>query len=331
MRFQIYDTKDPITLTQYRKIKTLSNIYVPYIDDMQELNTYVYVLDFQKDQTVQRVKDMGVNIEPSYVVYSDETKHLQYVEEFEVKKFIDKVNMTRELEVGAFVTLKEFHELPFEVIGNEDHLVTLQHKVNNLNLTLTVKDDRCNRIDKDKKIVLYKQIQIPNPVSKIFVDCDMYSSELKLMDDLLALKTVYKHYKVYLINPMGYQVDLGGVLGLSSVYGNKFKVIGSNVYEPSLDFIYSDDMNFLRFEEKMMHLEYYHNIGMPEIIYKKDSVIEFSDTNKSMFLKGCAIKAYIKDIQYKELDYYKIKEFFEFRGMAKYIEDIPYYIQLIKR
>lgn len=334
-KFQVYNSKEIITVSQYRQLSVIPNVYVPFITDFPELNNQVYIYTYDKDRTVNFIRDIGLSIEPMKVrarnSQGDEILNEVFIDEYEARKFIDRVKLARELKEGDEVTVKQFHNLPFKVVGKTGgDMLILNHELNNISLSIEVKEDRCQKIDYDT--IQYIQRPIYNPIAKIFIDCDMYDSEQKLIDDMLVIKTIYKEFKIYIMNPMAFQLELSEVLGLSTVMGNKYMIAKDSMYNSDLDFIYSADLNFLRYTNKMMYLEIYDNIGMPEIIDKKHlEVFPCSLLSDSQLLQGLSLKFTIRDTQLQDLDYDRIRKFFKDRKLDRFVEDLPYYIRLLKR
>lgn len=331
-RFQIFKTKEVIKVATYRELLLLPNIYVPYIEDMPEYNKQIYVLDYDIENTLKLIRQKGLTIEPETITKLDGSVVNLYVDEYEAKKFTDTIIKARSLSVGDVVTIKQFHRLPLTVVDiTKDRNIQLEHKMNNLTITMTTKEDRCNRIPDDVKVSHYIQEEIVTPVAKIFIDCDMYSTEQSLLDDSTVVKTIYRDYKVYFLNPIGNQHELAKVLGISAIYGNKYTLTQRSVHNVDLDLIYSDDLNFLRYTPRMIYLEFYNNIGMPEVIYRDNIDLEFSEVSNKKLLTSTGFKIILRDTIIKDLNYDKIRDFFTNNQLGNYIEDLPYYIKILKR
>ena len=333
--FQVYNTSELITVKQYRQLLVIPNVYIPYIIDFPELNNQVYIYTFDKERTLHFIKDAGVNVEPMKVrarnSAGDEILKEVFVGEYEAKKFIDRVKLSRELKTGDIVTVKQFHNLPFKITGKtKGNLLILKHELNNISLAIEVQEDRCQKVD--YPTIEYIQRPIYNPIAKIYIDCDMYDSEQKLLDDMLVIKTIYKDYKLYIMNPIAKQLELAVILGLSTVSGNKYSITRNSMYNHDIDYIYSSDLNFLRYTDKMMYLEFYDNIGMPEIINTKNlDVLPNSIMTDNQLIKGNVLRFTIRDTKMSDLKYEDIRKFFKDRKLDRFVEDIPYFVRALKR
>lgn len=334
-RFQIYQTKEIITAQQFKLLSVVPNIYVPFITDFPELNDKVYVYSYDSERTLSNVRKTGVQLDPMKIkttgANNEPIEIPAYVDEYEARKFVDKVKAERTIEIKDTVTVKQFHNLPFTVQDKtEGGLLVLEHSLNNINLTIEVEEDRCAKADGN--IIQYKQRPVHNPIAKVFIDCDLYDSEQKLIDDMMVIKTIYKELRIIVINPISTQLELAEVLGLSTVVGNKYSLPESNMYNPQLDYIYTDDLNFFRYTDRLMYLELFDKIGMPEIVYKKDLEVYPASIKTDKQLKtGNKLHFTVRDTIIQDLDYTAIREFFKKRDLERFVEDIPYYIRLLKR
>ena len=159
----------------------------------------------------------------------------------------------------------------------------------------------------------------------------MYVKVEELLRDIVTIKTAYKGFKIYLINPLSCQEILSEHLGLSVVYGNKFKVVKDNLLFKKGDMIFSDEINYFRFVESMFYLLEVDNVTIPQYVNRKNYLLEFSKAKDLEILQGAELVYKITDKGYEALDYYKIKEYMLNTNILTFIEDLPFYLQLIKR
>jgi hypothetical protein len=326
MEYQVYKSSDNLDATLIDKLRDIKYLH------LQEIEGEVHCIYVPKDkelkeQVIKDIRAIDIGVSPeSYVNREGKTCYL-YLKEQEIQKHLYKAKKKRRVNIGDIVYLKEYKDLPFQIIDISGTDIKIEHRLKYLNLTLDVSYDMLET----RKIntPFYKSRVEVEPIAKIFLDCDIFlegDCVKTLFSEMWVLKTILPHREIIVMNPLPDQEELLKHLGIRVYKGWKKSIIYQKVYDKDLDLIYSNNLTYLHKVKELIILEDRENIKVPKKIYAKDvQLIDPYGYEDKNFVGKLSNK-----VSYDKLDYMNVRDYLKKKGLKNYLGDLPYYIKMIK-